>query len=1639
MNLWHLKIKFFLIYSFGIFFNFKRLNGFTFKRYIFFENISYHLLKFFLRSKIKSFYFLVFFISFFFPAYFVGADTLGTLTEAQVVEAISSSPISPKNRANLSDQVISAVQTNDLNQVQKFLDQKVSFMVRKDGKTPFMRAIDLDLEDMIRLILTQASLSNRQKKSALVWAMEKDHDDIINLILKSGVNLKFRGSNEESLLVQLMKMGKEEFIPAFIENGASVHVKDGDGKTPLMRAIDLDLRDTVRLILTKISFVDRQKEFFNQQKKLALIWAMKKGHDDIINLILKSGVNLQFRGGDEENLLVQLMEMGKEEFIPAFIESGASFHGKDKDGKSPLMRAIDLDLRDTVRLILTKISFVDRQKEFFNQQKKLALIWAMKKGHDDIINLILKSGVNLQFRGGDEENLLVQLMEMGKEEFIPAFIESGASFHGKDKDGKSPLMRAIDLDLLDLKDTMRLVLTKNSLSNYQKKLALLWAMRKDHDDIINLILKSGVNLQFRGGDEENLLVQLMEMGKEEFIPAFIESGASFHGKDKDGKNPLMRAIDLDLLDLLDLKDTIRLVLTKNSLSNYQKKLALLWAMRKDHDDIINLILKSGVNLKSRGGNEKRPLLVQLMEMGKEEFIPAFIESGASIHAKDRNGETVLMHFVEKNSINNIEILLDAGADVNAPSWKTQITPLIKAIKMNNKKLVELFLQKGVDIHKTDGNGKTPLMWAAQKGHIDILEILLKKGAKVNVVDNETGKTALLWACIDRKIASVKKLVEFGASVNIPDHNGVTPLMWVLRSRYTGIGRFLLSVDNIDVDAQDKDGKTALMWAAQEGRVNFVEFLLEKGADVRKKDKKGWSAVDWAFHHGKLDIINMRLKKGITLLGVKIDSQKPTQDEMIRHRQAILEAVLKRQYRVVKDLIEEKVVDINSVKNNDGENILFSAVSQGHTGIVKLLVRAGARVNLMDNHKRSPLMLSVRRSGNRSMVKFLIEKGANLNFVSQGGLTVLMWAVRSGDEDIVRLLIEKRAHLNAQDYEGRTAFIWAIKNGFTELVQLLLEKGADANVRDEKGKTALMWATQEGYVDIVNILLKQKGIGKNIRDKQGKTALMWAAQKGHIDTFDILLKQKGIGKEVRDQQGRNILMLASGEDRVDMIKHLIENGVDIFARDKVGRTALMWAAQKGSVNAMKVLIEKGADLEEKYANNKTALVLSAGQGHLNVIETFIKDIPAEERVRVFTASFPNRQKRIIDKQMEIINFFMEKGIVDINVPQNYYKKDRGTYKSRSVLTRLIYRKKIDMAKFFINSPFFDVHVKDSTGPLIQAAREGFLSLIKLLIKRGVDLHEEKDSAGRTPLMWAAYKGHTSVVRFLLEQGVDINAQSQSGRIALMWAIAGGRLNIVRLLVKSGADLNLRDNNAKVKALTWARVKKLYGADYLLSQAVGDGSLEEIKKKYDSHRDMRLINALASEEQRGKVKFLLAKNDFDPYAEDDRGWTALMWAMEQNYIEEAKELISKGCDVNAVDKEGWSVLRWAVEYDQVDIVKILLESGADVNVQDKEERTALMDAVRDKREVEIVKLLLSYGAEVDIQTEIGLTVMDFLKENTHPEIKASLFQAQREEEGLFRYESKKDGIQNELFQKIEDEKAKEDGQLLEKPPCVRLLVS
>ena len=183
------------------------------------------------------------------------------------------------------------------------------------------------------------------------------------------------------------------------------------------------------------------------------------------------------------------------------------------------------------------------------------------------------------------------------------------------------------------------------------------------------------------------------------------------------------------------------------------------------------------------------------------------------------------------------------------------TPLTAAAEQNNTSAIKELLNKGAKIDETN-SGKwsaTPLYWSFFYCKFEAAELLLKKGANVNLADS-FGLAPLQVAvcCKDLDVSLIEHLIEKGADINYntPSNalakpfEGWTSLHYAISCGADDVARLLIE-KGANVNAIADDGTTPLILAAKNDSVFMAKLLLEKGADVNWRDMKKKSAMSFA--------------------------------------------------------------------------------------------------------------------------------------------------------------------------------------------------------------------------------------------------------------------------------------------------------------------------------------------------------------------------------------------------------------------------------------------------------------------------------------------------------------------------------------------------------------------------------------------------------------------------------------------------------------------------------------------------------------------------------------------------------------------------------------------------------------------------
>jgi ankyrin repeat protein len=259
--------------------------------------------------------------------------------------------------------------------------------------------------------------------------------------------------------------------------------------------------------------------------------------------------------------------------------------------------------------------------------------------------------------------------------------------------------------------------------------------------------------------------------------------------------------------------------------------------------------------------------------------------------------------VTRNCIHLQPIMMNVKWGVN--QWTQLHYCASEGLISSVKRLLSI---RNIDANARSHHGSSPLHFAAQKGHVEIAQLLIEKGADVNARE-EHGWTSLHVAD-HYNIEIARLLIQNGANVNAKSNIGATPL-YSAACHDHDIARLLIE-NGADVNARDNDDWTPLHCAACDGQIEITRLLIENGADVNARDDRGWTPLHRAASNGHVDILHL-----LAEIGADLESQANS------GYRALHLAVDDGHFSFIQELISRYHVDINA-RDIDGWTALVLA-------------------------------------------------------------------------------------------------------------------------------------------------------------------------------------------------------------------------------------------------------------------------------------------------------------------------------------------------------------------------------------------------------------------------------------------------------------------------------------------------------------------------------------------------------------------------------------------------------------------------------------------------------------------------------------------------------------------------------------------
>ena len=292
-------------------------------------------------------------------------------------------------------------------------------------------------------------------------------------------------------------------------------------------------------------------------------------------------------------------------------------------------------------------------------------------------------------------------------------------------------------------------------------------------------------------------------------------------------------------------------------------------------------------------------------------------------------------------------------------WEPELNcPLYRAVLSGDVDKVEKTKWK-CDINSISAWG-TPLQIACQHNNIDMVKVLIQKGADLKPGDGKP----LLFLAVERDSDHVvlSLITEFGCDPNIKDKDGETPLHLACR---------LNSNSQVEIshgaDLSDIEGYSPLHVTCEIGGLKLVQTLIDHGASLNALDKDGNTPLDIAVRSERFEILKMFLQcKGCFPLHVACETGKlgtvrvlmkygvdPSALDESNHTPLMI-AVQNERHEIVKALLHDYGCD----PNIKGNLLLHEACGMGNLSLVETLITHGADLNALDESNHTPLMVAV---------------------------------------------------------------------------------------------------------------------------------------------------------------------------------------------------------------------------------------------------------------------------------------------------------------------------------------------------------------------------------------------------------------------------------------------------------------------------------------------------------------------------------------------------------------------------------------------------------------------------------------------------------------------------------------------------------
>ncbi|KAJ3119730.1 hypothetical protein HK100_000175, partial [Physocladia obscura] len=511
--------------------------------------------------------------------------------------------------------------------------------------------------------------------------------------------------------------GNVKLVKTLITDGSSVNAEDEWGWTPIFVAIENGHEDVVLLLIENGASLD-QRVFYDDNSRAyynlgVLHYAAICGEISISSILIQNGADInahcELDGGFWTPIWCAAKH-GYAEIVEFFINKGAK-------------RVIEVD-------------GVMDQSDQFN------LNWPAQNGHAKVVSLLVRKGAAVDLIPMNAWWTPLNLAaRYGRVEVAKVLIEEGAQVNYEQSSETwfgSPLHFAAEAG----QTAVAALLLENGANvnqcSFYGKTPLFSAVKNGRKEVVYLLIAKGGNIHHLDLDQNTLLHIACDIGHREIVALLVENGISLEAVNNTGLTSLHKAA------ASGRKEVVSFVLRKGANVNFKtadKSTPLHLAVSSKDEETVTVLINNTACVDAINSDGCTPLHIAA-ENGSTAIASILMKHGANMNVRNNSNESPFLLAIKKRQTNVACLLIEQGSFVdgidakslNKPNENERRTMLHWAAEKGCKYSVELLIEKGASVNVGDKNKSTPLMLATQNKNEEIVAKLLKHGATSQQID-----------------------------------------------------------------------------------------------------------------------------------------------------------------------------------------------------------------------------------------------------------------------------------------------------------------------------------------------------------------------------------------------------------------------------------------------------------------------------------------------------------------------------------------------------------------------------------------------------------------------------------------------------------------------------------------------------------------------------------------------------------------------------------------------------------------------------------------------------------------------------------------------------------------------------------------